>query len=174
MPNEKDKNLILHICNELADDDSFGVVKLNKALYFIDITSYMLNGEYVSSFKYIKQQQGPTPDGAFMELRKELIKENKLRVDVTDYYIHKLKKPVSLVQHVDMSSFSPNEIDIITTILRFVRKTSATELSHATHNLGWKRTSMMGELGVKTYLFSHEPLAPVQRDFFIKEVSRFI
>ena len=57
----KTEQLILYIANKLKDKPSYGSILLNKALYYIDNYHFLLYGNPISDFKYIKQRMGPIP-----------------------------------------------------------------------------------------------------------------
>ena len=60
---EKLKELILHVSKKARLRD-LGSIKLNKVLWFSDITAYLHLGEPITGETYLKRQFGPVKVGA--------------------------------------------------------------------------------------------------------------
>ena len=59
--NEKYKHFVHHIIEESSNPDMLGAIRLNKALWFSDIVSYLDCGESITGEIYVKNHYGPTP-----------------------------------------------------------------------------------------------------------------
>lgn len=53
------KELVLYLAQTSADDEGFGMVKLNKLLYLADFEAYRLLGHSITGETYEKQEYGP-------------------------------------------------------------------------------------------------------------------
>lgn len=171
MSSEKTKNMILYICEQSKRYPGFGATKLNKALWFSDLTHFMLNGSYISDFTYVKQGNGPTPKPSmFLPLRRELIEEDKMEIKETHTIGYVWKKPIAKT-HADTSLFTEQELDIIDDTIDTIKHMTASDLSDLTHNMGWKKTGIMEEMTAKQFLASNEQLDEIELEFFKKRIA---
>lgn len=156
---EKTENLLLHICEQLKGEDTFGSVVLNKVLYYIDNISYLKTGKPISEFTYIKQDMGPTPSPRqFLSLRDKLIAEGRFTILEENCFGKTKKRPVSL-QYPDLDSFSGEEMHLIDSVVNAFKKVNGTDASNFSHEeICWQIARPMEELPFHTYLLTKEPL----------------
>ena len=57
----KFKALVHHIIHECARPDQLGAIRLNKVLWFSDVTAFRIEGKPITTEKYVKRQRGPVP-----------------------------------------------------------------------------------------------------------------
>jgi hypothetical protein len=167
MSNAKNKNLILYICERASQQKDFGATKLNKALWFSDMIHYLKTGSFISSFKYVRQDQGPTPDpSAFLSLRRSMIHANEFKYEPIDYFGRTLHKCQNVAEP-DKTYFNELELEVIDKTIDDISSLSGSQLSEMTHNLGWDKTSNGEEMTPKHFITTHEKLTSTEVDFLL-------
>lgn len=156
---EKATQTILYICKKTEGVSSFGNVLLNKALYFIDHTSFLKTGSPITGFEYIKQRRGPTPaPGDYLSIRSEMLVKHQIREKEIERFGYLHKKTVAKVPP-NISSFSPQEIALMDDVIEELSGTSASAVSEQTHEmLAWKIADLMESLPLYTYLLTEADL----------------
>jgi hypothetical protein len=136
---QKLKQLILYLADRCSEDPSFGRVKLNKLLYFIDLFAYGEFGQPVTGVEYMKQEQGPVPR-RMVPVREEMLRDQWIAESKKEYA--GLANPqirIFPLRQADLLSFTPQEIAHIDKIIGFCTQATGTRLSDLTHQwLGWK------------------------------------
>jgi hypothetical protein len=157
----KTHELILYIASKLALRSNYGSTLLNKALYFSDSIAYMKLGQPISSFKYIKQNFGPTPDPAqFLKIRDKLVKVGDLEISSMEYF-GRLQKKVIAKRQPNVSVFSVEEIVIVDDVLNQIEHMSGTDISDLSHQFpAWKVADDKEELPFFTFLLSSKSPSP--------------
>jgi len=167
MSQEKNKNLLLYICDLASSQKDFGSVKLNKALWFSDMIHYLETGEFISSFKYIKQDKGPTPEPrSFLSLRNDMIESQELKYEPVDYFGFKLNRCQNIAK-ADLRYFKQSELDIIRNIVNDISNLNGSQLSEITHNLGWQKAKNGEEMTPKHFITTHKKLTSVEVEFLL-------
>ncbi|MBS1595768.1 MAG: SocA family protein [Bacteroidetes bacterium] len=167
----KTEQLILYICSKMFNDPSFGAVKLNKVLYYVDHISYLRNGKALSTFSYVKQVNGPIP-AELMGVQNALIKAQKLEIQIKELIVgtHK-KKPIALVRP-EVESFSAQEIQLIDEVIEMTWDYSGKGISDFSHEaLAWKVAKIGESLPMFTYLLTEADLCEadyIRAEKFIK------
>jgi hypothetical protein len=149
--------LIIYIASKLGSKPKYGAIMLNKALYLIDSTYYLKTGGPISDFKYIKQDQGPTPaPGQFLPLRDYLVTNNDLqKIDVDCFGKTQYKFIAKREPKIDV--FTKEEIFAIDEVLESIGEMTAAELSEYTHQLiAWIVAKDKEELPLYSYLLTKE------------------
>lgn len=155
----KTEQLLLYVAYKLQDCPSFGSVLLNKALYYIDNISYLKNGGPISSFTYVKQERGPTPNPkAFIPLRERLIQEGKAQMVEVEKF-GKIQKRLIPAKDAAVDRFTPEEIKLIDEIILDCRTYNATQISELSHNeISWQLAQNLEELPFNTFLLTKATL----------------
>lgn len=155
MAAKKTNELILYIASKLALRGNYGSTLLNKALYFADCIAYMKLGFPITTFRYIKQNFGPTPDPAqFLKVRDQLVTGGDIEVLEIEYF-GRLQKEVIAKRQPDVSVFSVEEIVIVDDVLSQIEHMSGTEISDLSHQFpAWKVADDKEELPFFTFLLS--------------------
>lgn len=154
-------DLLLYITAKLRNAQYGGAVNLNKVLYYIDGLNFITRGEPVSSFKYVKRQFGPTPDGAFMNMREAMITQGLLREETIPFHGLSQKRLIPL-ESARLDRFTLEEIDLINDIVDVVGGVSATAISNITHDVIWDM-ALMGE-EIPLHCFILQPREPSEKD----------
>lgn len=135
MSREKFKALVHFIVHECRDNPGrLGAVRLNKALWFIDMLTYQRDGVSVSGEKYIKREKGPVPATILATLR-ELSKEEKILIQEPGHK-YDSRKFISL-REPENKLLSPDECQIARQATGFVCDRTANEISDLTHEEVW-------------------------------------
>ena len=137
---DKFKNLVLYILSEDSYRDD-GIKKLNKILYFIDFYYYREHKKFISDVKYAKAGRGPIIDN-YREIFGQMVKDGFLKRNENYGQINHEARAV-----VDISDFTPEEIDHINNVLEKYGKLSSIELESISHEQQpWVLTEKSGEI----------------------------
>lgn len=157
MPTEtqKFKELILYVAKESQADPKCGSTKLNKILFYADFRAHLKLGRSISGEPYQKLEHGPAPK-RIVPVVEELKREGECAWAERDYYGLRLKKLLSLREPV-LSVFSPEEVDIVRSVITELWDLSATEVSDLSHRfIGWQAAEIGEEIPYET-VFVGEP-----------------
>jgi hypothetical protein len=156
-PNQiKTEKVVLYIANKMKDKPKYGAVVLNKALYFIDNVAYLKFGKSISSFSYIKQDQGPTPNPKeFMPLIDQLTKSGKLTKH-SKYYFGRTQYKCIAEQMPELDGdFTADEVALMDEVLESIENMNATELSEHSHTyIAWKAATKMETIPLYSFLLT--------------------
>lgn len=135
MATEKFKALVHFIVHECLDNPGrLGAVRLNKVLWFTDLTSYQMTGASVTSEKYVKRKMGPVPATILRTIR-ELEQEGKIVVRGREAYYDPYKY-ISL-KDPEVGCLSEGDRRLAKDAINFVCGHSANEISDTTHDEVW-------------------------------------
>ncbi|HEX2786574.1 MAG TPA: type II toxin-antitoxin system antitoxin SocA domain-containing protein [Ignavibacteria bacterium] len=141
MIDQKTKDLILYLVNELKDKEDFGATLLNKTLLYIDFLHYYNTGKPLTSFEYIHQQYGITPKfNQLQPIINELIAEKKIKREVKKIGTKDAKKlvPEGMIEY---PQFSETEAKTILEGINYIRDKNASEMTDNHHRgLAWRLT----------------------------------
>ena len=134
---KKFREFILLICARSAGDKKFGSIKLNKLLFYADFSAYLTFGKAITGEEYFKLPKGPAPRRLLPTVEK--MKQNdELAYEEIRYFGHTQKKPIALRQP-DLAVFTPQEIDLVHTMIKKFWDLDAFKISEKSHLfLGWK------------------------------------
>jgi len=137
-PNEdKMKELILFVAEQSMGDDEFGSIKLNKILFYADFTAYLNFGKPITGMEYMRLENGPAPR-RFIPISKELEEEGAFAIIPRQHYNREQKRPFAL-RPADLSIFSPQEITLVSKIIKALWGRNAREVSDLSHKfIGWQ------------------------------------
>lgn len=142
---EKLKTLIHYVAYRCAMEPSvLGAVKLNKVLWYSDLTAYLTWGMPITGEKYIKKALGPVAS-SLMPLVEELETEKALAIrrlpalgDKVEYLA--LTKP-------EVSKLTAEEIAVIEDQIQTVcHKHSAKSISTKSHDVIWRLAELDEEI----------------------------
>lgn len=137
----KFKELLLYILHKVGMKPNVGKTVLYKLLYFCDFDMYEKYGRSITGMSYIKLPKWPAPY-RFDELIQDMKNKNEiLTIDATyGGYSQQRLLPNKTFQYV----FSPQEHEVIETVLRFLSDANASEISEYSHgDVPWKETKDM-------------------------------
>ena len=134
---EKFRQLILFICRRSEGDPPFGATKLNKLLFYCDFLAYLKFGRPLTGHRYQKLPHGPAPR-AIVPVLRQMEQEHLTATAERDYLNRKQKRTFAL-KDADLSTFTANEIAMVTDMIQECWGKSATEMSQMTHRFrGWR------------------------------------
>lgn len=138
---EKLRELVLLIATLSEGDKPFGKVKLNKLLFYSDFIAYRYFGKSITGHEYQKLPQGPAPRrliAVIPSLASPPKPDRDIIVRKNDYYGHDLQRPLAL-RSPDTSSFTFDEISLVTNLVHKWLGKTAKEISNASHKfMGWQ------------------------------------
>ena len=131
------QELILYIARKQQGDDTFGSVKLNKILFYIDFLAYCRFGRAVTGHPYQRLQNGPAPR-LLLGVRRRLVEAKRLRVESVTYHGYTQERPIAL-DEPKLGAFNPDEIALADEILEQLKGYTGTEVSELSHRFaGWQ------------------------------------
>jgi Protein of unknown function (DUF4065) len=152
---EKDKQIVLYICNKLCNESTFGSSVLNKILYYIDKISYIKRGKKLTSFTYKKNYYGITPNFAQLDTVLDSLKGAELIKETKSFHYGYEQKTFIPSKEAELKLFSPEEIDDINTVIEENRGLNATELGLKSKNeVAYKHAKLLEELPDFTFLLN--------------------
>lgn len=135
MATEKFEALVHFLIHECREHPSrLGAVRLNKALWYTDVSSYQMTGMPVSGETYVKRKMGPVPAHILITLRK-LQNDGKIHIQEPEFQ-YDVRKFVSL-SNPDEDALSRDEREIAKGILEAVCGCTANEISEISHDVIW-------------------------------------
>ena len=133
----KTAELILLITKHTEEDPTSGSTKLNKILYFAEISHLRRTGKPITGSDYQKQPHGPTLR-RMPPIIRELESQGAAKEIEEDYFGYAQRKLVAL-REPDLSEFSAEEIESALDMVRQFWGKSAKEASDISHeDPGWR------------------------------------
>lgn len=138
---EKIKELMLYVAEQTETDETVGSTKLNKILYFAELSHMRRTGEPITGAEYQKQPQGPTLRH-MRPLVRDLEGEGSVKEVERDYHGMSQKRLFAL-RDVNLDLFSGAEIAAVDGIIRQFWGKTAKEVSEISHeDPGWFAVQM--------------------------------
>lgn len=168
----KFKELVLHLAQESAGDEGFGMVKLNKLLYRADFEAFRLLGNSITGATYERQDYGPVARELPLALD-ELAAAGHLIWRHFDAGPFKRDVPEA-VEPPDTTLFSDDEQAIIATALEDLRPLGGKAASRWSHeeSAGWRVNQNGDEISYESGLIDLTPLDPERLGALRAYVSR--
>ncbi len=136
MSGDKFKALVHLMVHECQDNPTrLGSVRLNKALWFVDMLSYQANGVSLTGEKYVKRAKGPVPMTILATLR-DLQAEKAILIQEPEFQFD-TRKYISLRQP-DTNLLSNEERKVARLVLDAVCKRAANKIIEMTHEEIWE------------------------------------
>jgi len=174
LPAAKTRELIIYVCSRLKDKANYGSTLLGKSLCLIDSMSYLKTGHPISSFKYIKQEFGPTPEPSkFLSIRDALVSTGDLEQIKSDYFGRKqLKFVANREPKIDV--FTKGELVLINDVIESISDHNATEISDYTHQfIAWIFANHKEELPFYTFLLTRSEPASGDYEWARKSIRAY-
>jgi hypothetical protein len=146
---DKLRELVLYVGAKCGLDPHYGVLKLNKILFYSDFRAYRTLGSPITGAVYKKYDHGPAPRGMKM-VRERLIDAgeafeyvNPLPYLADDSDDQRREKRLLPKATPNMSKFSPQETAIIDSVIEWLRPMTGTDVSKMSHrHPGWDQAEM--------------------------------
>lgn len=134
---EKLRELILHIAKRSEGDVCFGMIKLNKLLFFADFLAYMRLGKPITGEEYQKLDNGPAPRRV-KPLLDEMKRGGALGIQHVDFHGFEQQRAIALREPI-YGQFSRDEILLVDDLVQRFRNMTAAEISDLSHKfVGWR------------------------------------
>lgn len=153
---EKFRELVSYVSQRLADDRTFGDVKLNKILYFVDFFGYSHLGRPVTGAEYHKQLMGPLAR-PLLPVRQELEQEGAVAVEMRPAGSMQ-RRVTAPLREPDMSRFNEDELQLIDDVIGQLRGYSAEAVSRISHrnSAGWQMAEIGEAIPYETALIARD------------------
>ena len=139
---EKLKALVHYICWQCDDPKTLGGTKLNKVLWYSDMSSYVRRNQPITGEKYVKRQFGPVAYH-LLPILDELASEGRV-IKRRVGYRGRPKDEFFALKEPPLDQFDAEEINLINRWIEYVcRQNTAESISHETHDIIWE----LAELG---------------------------
>lgn len=142
---QKFKTVIHYICSKAEDPTCLGAVKLNKVLWYSDVSNFLATGKPITGATYVKREHGPVPRDVRRALD-ALSKENKIAPGKVNHFGFIKHEFISLAKP-DVNLLSAEEVQWINAAFEHVCfNHTATSVSKETHNVIWDLAEMGEEM----------------------------
>jgi len=135
------KELILLIAIRSEGDEPFGMVKLNKLLFYSDFSAYVQFGKPITGQEYQALPQGPAPR-RMKPVLDAMKADGEIAIRVHDYYGRDQQR--TFAQRMpDTSRFKFEETELVDRIIKEFWGKDAATISQMSHQfIGWKLAGM--------------------------------
>jgi hypothetical protein len=156
---DKFRELLLYIAQQMEEDASFGATVLNKILFFSDFLSYRFDGAPITGAVYQKLDHGPAPRRLLPE-QERLVSEGRAVIQIRQRGDYRQKRLIAL-DRPDLTLFSAEEISSVNTVINGLRGHGAFRLSNFSHDIsvGWQAAEYGEDIAYAT-IFLLPPLTP--------------
>ncbi len=154
-PQQRLRELILHIAKASRFNQNFSKTKLVKLLYFADFTAFRLHGEPITGSKYVKLPNGPIPD-EFDALISEMVAEGDIRIEEERFpgYSYPRLRMIAF-REPNYSLFSARQIALIDDLIRTHWEDDGTTLID-TSRVVWERLKALEAIPYEASIVSVE------------------
>lgn len=154
------KELVLYLAEASANDEGFGMVKLNKLLFRADFEAFRLLGHSITGATYEKQEYGPVARELPLALDELAAKGHIIwrRVESGPYQ----RKVPTAIERSDQTLFTHTEREVIQSALSELAShggKSVSEWSHET-SAGWRAKRIGEEIPYSSAAINLKPLSP--------------
>lgn len=155
----KFRELVVYIAERCAEDPTFGAVKLNKILFYADISAYRELQRPITGATYRKHSEGPAPQ-QLVEARESLIDAGRIAMRERSHFGLPQQCPVvERSTEVDLTLFTNRELELVDEVIAFFWRKSAREVSdYSQREPGWIMTDELEEIPYQAAHLSAEPL----------------
>lgn len=129
---DKFAEMLVYIVSQVEDEATNGDTKLNKLLYYADVTAYRRTGEAISGARYKHQQRGPIA-AALWPVREELT-GSRLEVSENKIGNGAKQRRTRAVDEPDLSMFSEQEREIMDEVVTRFKGCRAEEMEKFAHD----------------------------------------
>lgn len=136
--------LILYVSLQSEGDEWFGVSKLNKLLYFIDVESLREFGSSLTGQEYVKRAGGPVP-AKLDEALETLRDTNALVIRPRLVAPYRQRRPFAM-REPKWDLFDPRELILVESVIRQFKGWTALQCSAFSHERSGWRLADVGEV----------------------------
>ena len=161
--------LVLYVGAKCGLDEHYGVLKLNKILFYSDFLAFRAFGEAITGTEYRKYPHGPAP-AAMKELRTKL----HLSGEAFEYMNplpafnaegdEMCEKRLLPRRAPNMSLFTSDEIALVDQVIEQLRPMTGTQVSKRSHqHPGWKLAELGEAIPYCAALLPEEDVLPLRK-----------
>jgi hypothetical protein len=161
----------MHLAERSANDDGFGVVKLNKLLYRSDFEAFRLIGHSITGATYERQDYGPVA----RELPRAL---DALAARGYIQWHHPAKGPYvrdvpGILEAPDLSLFAKEELEIVDRSLDELSEHGGKSVSEWSHeeSAGWRLNDNGAEITYESGLIDPTRRLDSERETLLREFA---
>jgi hypothetical protein len=159
---EKFRELLLLVAEELADDEFGGALKVNKVLYYAEFGHFRATGRPITGARFRKLRRGPAP--RFLEEQRNAVVRSGAAEVVNRPFLGHTQHRLHPLRPANREMFSESELQAVreaVTLLRGVTGTDASERSH--REPGWQMVGFGEDIPYVTALLPQEQPQPTDR-----------
>jgi hypothetical protein len=146
---EKFKELVQYVCSICPNPDKLGAIKLNKILWYSELSAFLHLEKPITGARFVKRQFGPVAT-AMVPVLQELQRDGRLVVRNVEYFGQPKKEYISL-DKADLSKFSSDEISIVDRLTETIcEKYTAMGISRVSHDDIWEMAEIGEEIPLTT------------------------
>jgi len=167
---DKFAELLVYIASRVGNDATNGDTKLNKLLYFADVTAYRRTGRPISGARYVHQTYGPIA-APLIPVREEL---TGTRLDVAEQELPTggVQRRTKALDDPDVTAFTDTEKEIINEVIDRFRDCRAKEMADFAHGEpAWIMTQDGEDMSYRASLLARRA-SPAALDFGKKLAER--
>ena len=164
----KFRELVLYIAKKSDDDPRFGVVKLNKILYYSDFSAYLRLGSPITGATYQRLSEGPAPR-QMIALRRTLLDADVIDIEHRPYF-NGMQQRIIAKEEPNEKLFTFEELSVVDEIISAMWNMTAREASDYSHReLGWLAATPGEDIPYQTAWLSSDPV-PQEAEEHAREV----
>jgi hypothetical protein len=142
---EKLEALVHYIIYRCNDPRKLGATKLNKILWYSDITNFLYTGKSISDAKYVKLQHGPVPAN-LVKVREKLVEEGAIAIRQDIHFGYPQTQAFALTPP-NLDYFTATEISRVDEIMTDICENhSAASISAVSHDMIWEAAEIGEEI----------------------------
>lgn len=143
--------LLVYLAERSADDPNFADKKLNKLLFYVDVTSYRKRGRTITGTRYQHLDHGPA-SRSLLPARTKLVEAGALAVEYRPRYTKKQTVTVAK-RKADREVLDPEDRAIADEVLERFRDLSGADLERLSHDEpGYLMTNDREDIPLETTL----------------------
>lgn len=163
---------IAHYVIARCDPDELGATKLNKALWYVDCAAYRRWGHSLTGLThYRKLDHGPVPEGIDAALN-ELIRDDKVVERAVPAHQYTRREFVSTREPEIEGALTAAEVDLVLTMLDWIRRVTAKKASELSHDALWDETESGERISVAAGSIRPAPATEEAVDWARSEMLR--
>ena len=157
------KELVLYIGAKCALDEHYGVLKLNKILFYSDFRAFQVRGKPITGALYKKYPNGPAPEVMKrvrheLETQKEAFEYENPLPGVNADGEPLVEKRLLPRRAARLDSLTAEEIAIVDGVIEWLRPMTGNQVSKLSHrHPGWRFAEMEEVIPYFTALIPDEP-----------------
>ena len=126
-------------------DEKFGLVKLNKILFYADFVAYWRRGKSITGHEYFAIQEGPAPRQMVPILR-QMKQSEEVAIQQIDIGLANPRSRVIALRPPDYELLGAENVAMVDEIIKKFWNKSGTDLSRLSHKFaGWKIAMSQGD-----------------------------